>query len=155
MRFLYLLQLHEPASNLSLAAFNNVENQPSTSREERRMENMRRVEERWKKILKNKEAKSCYENRPKQKRNVLGMYLLDISHALDEKPYVSWVPLKNDGVLSQGPEETVLYTLVEGKAELIMFGGIQKDPASLVCTTNLSNQVSNSLHFITAPKYII
>ncbi|GJQ67255.1 hypothetical protein Trydic_g8160 [Trypoxylus dichotomus] len=148
-------KLHEPASNLSLAAFNNAENQPSTSREERRLENMRRVEEKWKKILKNKENKSTYEARTKQKRNVLGMYVLDISHALDDKPYVSWLPLKNDGVLSQGPEETVLYTLVEGKSELIMFGGIQKDPASLVCTTNLSNQVSNSLHFITAPKYII
>lgn len=116
---------------------------------------MRRVEEKWKKILKDKEAKCSSETRCKHKRNVLGMYVLDISHALDEKPYVSWLPLKNNGILSQGPEETVLYTLVQGKAELIMFGGIQKDPASLVCTTNLSNQVSNSLHFITAPKYII
>lgn len=116
---------------------------------------MRRVEAKWKTIWKNKENKNTYETRIKQKRNVLGMYVLDISHALDEKPYVSWLPLKNDGILSQGPEETVLYTLVEGKSELIMFGGIQKDPASLVCTTNLSNQVSNSLHFITAPKYII
>ncbi|KAI4466204.1 f-box only protein 42 [Holotrichia oblita] len=149
------LPLHEPASNISLAAFNNASNQPSTSREERRLENMRRVEAKWKTIWKSKENKNSYETRIKQKRNVLGMYVLDISHALDEKPYVSWLPLKNDGILSQGPEETVLYTLVEGKSELIMFGGIQKDPASLVCTTNLSNQVSNSLHFITAPKYII
>lgn len=92
------------------------------------------------------------------KRNSLGLYVLDVSHALDKNPYVTWLPCErdNDNLFSYGPEETILYTLVEGKAELIMFGGIQKDPTSIVAsTTNLSNQVSNSLHFISAPSYII
>lgn len=105
--------------------------------------------------LKRSEEKLKHKTARKVKRSVLGIYVLDLSHALDDAPYVTWLPVKNDGVLSEGPEETILYTLVEGKSELIMFGGIQKDPSSLACTTNLSNQVSNSLHFITAPKCVI
>ena len=154
------MNLHEPStsSNISLSAFSAGPSKPSTSssKEEKRLENMRKAEEKWRETYKSVEKKvSCYDARSRPKRNLLSMYVLDISHALDEKPYVTWLPLKNDGMSSQGPEETVLYTLVEGRSELIMFGGIQKDPASLACTTNLSNQVSNTIHFITAPKYVI
>lgn len=113
-------------------------------RREKRLENLKRIQD----VIKQKATK-------KIKRNVLGIYVLDLSHVLDDEPYVTWLPVKNDGVLSEGPEETILYSLVEGKSELIMFGGIQKDASSLACTTSLRNQVSNSLHFITAPKYII
>lgn len=114
-------------------------------RRQKRLENLERFQDK----LKQKATHTV-------QRNVLGIYVLDISHALDEKPYVTWLPIKNDGMMvSGGPEETILYSLVEGKSELIMFGGIQQDPSSLACTTNLSNQVSNSLHFITAPRYVI
>lgn len=120
---------------------------------ERRQETIRRAEEKWKKTVKEKEISAKYAAKPR--RNVLAMYVLDISHALDEQPYVTWLPLKNDGVPANGPEETVLYTLVEGKSELVMFGGIRKEASTPACTTNLGNQVSNSLHFITAPRYVI
>lgn len=60
------------------------------------------------------------------KRNKLNLYLLDITGALTSPtPYVTW--LKSNSNNFSGPEETLLYTLVYGKAELIMFGGIQKD----------------------------
>lgn len=92
----------------------------------------------------------------KPKKNVLGMYVLDVAHALDSEPYVTWMPIKDPDIERDGPEETMLYTFVSGKSELIMFGGIHKDDGSLIaCTTNLSQQVSNSLHFITAPRYVI
>lgn len=126
---------------------------PSTSRSmplskrerrEKRLECLKRSED----VIKPKAIR-------KIKRSVLGIYVLDLSHVLDDEPYVTWLPVKNDGVLSEGPEETILYSLVEGKSELIMFGGIQNDASSLAYTTNLKNQVCNSLHFITAPKYII
>lgn len=114
-------------------------------RRQKRLENLERFQDK----LKQKSSSPV-------KRNVLGIYVLDIAHALDEKPFVTWLSVKNDQmVVSDGPEETILYSLVEGKSELIMFGGIQQDASSLACTTNLSNQVSNSLHFITAPRYII
>lgn len=138
-----------------MAAFSSP-NQKSSTSQSARARNLKRAEEKWRKSLQEKENQNLYSViRVKPKRSVLAMYVLDISHVLDEKPYVSWLPLKNDGVLSQGPEETVLYTLVQGKSELIMFGGIQKDASQLMCNNNLSNQVTNSLHFITAPKYVI
>lgn len=120
--------------------------------QQRRQENIRKAEEKWKK---SKEKEIIAKNAAKPRRNVLAMYVLDISHALDEKPYVTWLPLKNDGILTHGPEETVLYTLVEGKSELVMFGGIRKEASTPACTTSLSNQMSNSVHFITAPRYVI
>lgn len=147
-----------PSPGISLSAFNTYENNTSKAdhRRERRLENLRRLEEKLKKQMIEINQSWSTPSPKKQKRNVLGMYVLDISHALDPKPYVTWLPLKNNGAFCQGPEETVLYSLVAGKSELIMFGGIQKDVSSLSCTTNnLSNQVTNSLHFITAPKYII
>lgn len=113
-------------------------------RREKRLENLKRIQD----VIKHKSTR-------KFKRNVIGIYVLDLSHALDSEPYVTWLPVKNEGIFSEGPEERVLYTLVEGKSELIMFGGILKDSTSPAYTTNLSNQVSNSLHFITAPRYII
>lgn len=146
------------AAGISLSAFNTTENSTAKvdHRRERRLENLRRLEEKLKKQMKDISESWSTPSPKKQKRNVLGMYVLDISHALDPQPYVTWLPLKNNGIFSEGPEETVLYSLVAGKSELIMFGGIQKDVSSLSCTTtNLSNQVTNSLHFITAPKYII
>lgn len=151
------MQGNTPPVGISLSAFNSTEhNSPKVDhRRARRLENLRRIEEKIKKQMKENQEVCLVPSPKKQKRNVLGMYVLDIAHSLDEKPYVTWLPLKNNGVFTQGPEETVLYSLVAGKSELIMFGGIQKDGSSLACTTNLSNQVTNSLHFITAPKYII
>lgn len=113
-------------------------------RREKRLENLKRLQDGMKQ-----------KTTRKVKQNLLGIYVLDLSHALAEEAYVSWLPVKNDGSSGQGPEETILYTLVEGKSELIMFGGIQKDASSLVYTTNVSDQASNSLHFIAAPRYVI
>lgn len=112
-------------------------------RREKRLESLKRCED----VFKQKVTR-------KIKRSVLGIYVLDLSHALDNEPYVTWLPVKND-VSVEGPEDTILYTLVQGKSELIMFGGIQNDVNFLPHTTNLSNQISNSLHFITAPSYVI
>lgn len=92
-------------------------------------------------------------NKPK---NVLGMYVLDISHLMDtEDPHVQWLPIKGENSINDGPEERVLYSLVPGKSELIMFGGIQMDPQRMIECSAMTNQISNLLHFITAPRYVI
>ncbi|XP_018332759.1 F-box only protein 42 [Agrilus planipennis] len=132
-------------------------------KQKERLERLRRLEEKLRSQFSNcngngkpQPSEICVVPSPKkQKINVLGMYVLDISHVTDENPSVTWLPVKNDGAFTQGPEETILYTLVAGKSELIMFGGIQKEANGIACTTNLKNQVSNSLHFIGAPKHII
>lgn len=115
---------------------------PESDRREKRLANLLRVEESLTKGAYKKEKKTHY----------LGAYVLDISQVLSDNPVATWLPPKN---LKNGPEETILYTLVEGKSELIMFGGIKKEANSLGFSTNLSNQISNSLYFIKAPSYKI
>jgi hypothetical protein len=92
-------------------------------------------------------------------KNAMTMFVLDISHVLTEDCYVEWLPLKPCSGLNGEPEEKILYTLTAGKGELIMFGGIQKDATSITSqaqlSSNVTNTVSNSLHFITAPRGII
>lgn len=109
---------------------------------EKRLASLLKVEENLTKGAYKREKKTHY----------LGLYVLDIAQVLNEKPVAAWLPPKN---LKNGPEETILYTLVEGKSELIMFGGIQKDANSVGWSMNLSSQISNTLHFITAPNYVI
>ncbi|XP_056648886.1 F-box only protein 42 [Diorhabda carinulata] len=131
-------------SNLNMLAFNNSD--PGRLQEvirmrEKRLANLFKVEENFTKGAYKREKKTHY----------LGVYVLDISKVLEEPHTATWLPPKN---LKNGPEETILYTLVEGKSELVMFGGIQ-DANSIGFSKNLSSQISNSLHFITAPSYVI
>ena len=77
------------------------------------------------------------------------VHVLDISKAVAEGT-VEWLPvtMKHTG---DAPEETILYTLVHGRGELIMFGGIQTDANSMQMGMNIPPQVvSNNLHFIKA-----
>lgn len=80
----------------------------------------------------------------------LGLYVLDIGQVLKAQQ-ASWLTPKN---VQGGPEETILYSLVPGRSELIMFGGILKDSRSLA-QCSLYSQISNLLYFITAPNYVI
>lgn len=89
----------------------------------------------------------------KVRRNTLALHVLDISTVLSNNSYssVSWMPPQKEEV-EGAPEEVIMYSLVHGKGELIMFGG-------LYCNCNnscmLSKQFSNSLHFIMPPKDIV
>lgn len=109
-------------------------------------------EQRLARLSEIKENMKKNKKEEKNRNHYLGIYVLDLSKALDSKPYVTWLPPKN---LGNGPEETILYTLLAGKSELVMFGGIRKDPTSLGFSVNINNQISNSLHFISAPNYVI
>lgn len=91
----------------------------------------------------------------KLKRNTLTMHVLDISTVVNGNNfnYVSWL-CPRLGEMIGAPEELVLYSLVKGNGELIMFGGVRNDISNL----NYSGQqsmYSNSLHFITPPRDII
>ncbi|KYB27517.1 F-box only protein 42 [Tribolium castaneum] len=128
----------------NLAAFSVPNNRLSKSDRirEQRLARLSEIKENMKKNKKEEKNKSHY----------LGIYVLDLSKALSSRPYVTWLPPKN---LGNGPEETILYTLLAGKSELVMFGGIRKDPTSLGFSVNFNSQISNSLHFISAPNYVI
>nr|CAI5823340.1 unnamed protein product [Callosobruchus analis] len=133
------------SSGMNMAAFNGPDfsrQQESEKMREKRLARLLKVEENL--------TKGAYKRW--KKTHYLGMYLLDISKVLGEKPLVTWLPPNN---LKNGPEEAMLYTLVEGNSELIMFGGIKNDTGSLELSVDLSSQISNTLHFITAPSYVI
>ncbi|XP_071043273.1 F-box only protein 42 isoform X2 [Parasteatoda tepidariorum] len=86
-------------------------------------------------------------------KNPMCLYVLDISTATT-KGHVTWRPLKNES--PSAPEEIILYSLVLGKGELIMFGGIQKDLNSTQQEgETIPEVVSNSLHYMTAERFVI
>ncbi|GBP31172.1 F-box only protein 42 [Eumeta japonica] len=91
----------------------------------------------------------------KQRRNTLTMHVLDISTILNERTlnYVTWMcpPL---GEVAGAPAELVMYSLVRGNGELIMFGGVHND-IELFNITSHHNLYSNAIHFITPPRDVI
>lgn len=92
----------------------------------------------------------------KQKRNQLTIFVLDISKVISEECSATWLQNDKHVISKKAPEETILYSLVAGKGELIMFGGIKREADN--CSMNYANpteQVSNTLHFIRAPKCVI
>lgn len=90
----------------------------------------------------------------KTKRNTLTMHVLDISTILNGNSlnYVSWL-CPRLGETNGAPEELIMYSLVKGNGELIMFGGVANDIGLNYSETN--NMYSNSLYTITSPRDII
>lgn len=91
----------------------------------------------------------------KIKRNTLAMHVLDISTVVDGNSlnFVSWL-CPRLGEMHGAPEELVMYSLVKGNGELIMFGGVHND-ISILNYSEQQNMYSNSLHFISPPRDII
>lgn len=173
--------------NTGMAAFrDNSTASPSTGKQrERQLEALRRIEERLRnknKEINNSPAESVFSapapTAPSSSSNSSGkkdtkpqspsssvrllspkmaMFVLDISCVLTDECFASWLPVKS--VAEDSPDDMILYTLVQGNGELIMFGGIQKDAMSInqqaQSSVNITNIVSNSLHFITPPHSII
>ena len=88
----------------------------------------------------------------------MATHLLDISHAVSDH-WVEWLPLPPHSALA-APQESILYSLVLGRTELVMFGGLQKDvslgPSSPARAPQPSAEtVSNCLHFLNPPLHTI
>lgn len=89
----------------------------------------------------------------------MSLCVLDVSRAISEHR-VRWIPPKSEAPCPGGsPEEAVLYSIVHGHGELIVFGGVQKF-MSTVAPSNAPanggpNIVSNNVYFIKPPKTII
>ena len=78
-------------------------------------------------------------------------HILDISHAISDH-FVTWQPVSPVNSC-EAPQESILYSLVLGRTELVMFGGLQKD-VSLNGgrgQQNNSETVSNCLFFLNPP----
>ncbi|XP_014205056.1 F-box only protein 42 [Copidosoma floridanum] len=135
-------------STLSLAAFREdaVRTNSSLNRQ-RQLESLRRLEERL-------QSRKVQSKAVKKTENTLAIFVLDINDVLCNECSASWIPLKQNN--QAGPDERILYSLVLGKGELIVFGGIRKEQATTQGQTDFDDsQVYNDLHFINPPKYVI
>lgn len=134
---------------IPMAAF-NVHDESLNSTGERRLESLRRMEE---KIQAMRRIIQLTPEPPKRvKRNCIGLFVCDISQALDGyKPTLEWVEYRNYGMVCDAPDRLILSSLVTGNGELIMFGGLRKEPNP----TNNTMYVSNSMHFLQVPRGII
>ncbi|XP_076232591.1 F-box protein 42 [Calliopsis andreniformis] len=134
---------------LSMAAFRDEPaRNGSNSNRQRQLESLRRMEER----IRNRRTQS---KTVKKTGNTLSIFVLDITNVLCDECTASWIPLKHNN--QSGPDERILYSLVAGRGELIVFGGISKEQ-----TTSLQShpdmdesEVYNDLHFINPPRYVI
>ena len=140
--------MHVYDTTLSMAAFRDEPVKTSSAiNRQRQLESLRRMEESLRsRKLQNKTIKKA--------ENTLAIFVLDINNVLSKDCSATWVPLKHNQQL--GPDERILYSLVVGKGELIVFGGIRKEQATTQGQTDVDDsQVYNDLYFINPPKYII
>ncbi|GFY37074.1 f-box only protein 42 [Trichonephila inaurata madagascariensis] len=119
---------------------------------QRQLEGLDRMEQRLRDL---RAGNVGYPNLHKFSRTLkrpMCLYVLDISTVFEG--YVTWRAIKNQS--PSAPEEIILYSLVLGKGEVIMFGGIQKDlNSSEQEGETVPEIVSNSLHFMTAERFVI
>lgn len=85
------------------------------------------------------------------KRNGLAIYVCDISQLLTNanEPVIEWQETKNSGLIAGAPDHFTFSTMVAGNGELIVFGGLNKNPKSE------SSSVTNAVHFLTVPTEVV
>ncbi|XP_015589723.1 F-box only protein 42 [Cephus cinctus] len=135
-------------NSLSMAAFREeTPRTGSNANRQRQLESLRRMEER----IQNRKSQSKIV---KKTENTLAIFILDVTNVICEESSASWIPLKQNDLA--GPDERILYSLVLGRGELIVFGGIGKEQATVQGLTDTDDlEVYNDLHFINPPRYII
>lgn len=85
---------------------------------------------------------------------LMAVHVCDLSQVLEKEPVITWQdPPANLGCFEGAPENVIMYSLVVGTGELIMFGGLVKEPNSQEVED--VSKVSNGLHFLSVPKRVI
>ncbi|CAL1301076.1 unnamed protein product [Larinioides sclopetarius] len=119
---------------------------------QRQLEGLDRMEQRLRDLRAGNVSYPTLHKFSRTMKRPMCLYVLDISTVFDG--FVTWRAVKNQS--PSAPEEIILYSLVLGKGEVIMFGGIQKDlNSSEQEGETVPEIVSNSLHFMTAERFVI
>ncbi|GIX94094.1 f-box only protein 42 [Caerostris darwini] len=119
---------------------------------QRQLEGLDRMEQRLRDLRAGNISYPILNKFSRTMKRPMCLYVLDISTVFDG--YVSWKTVKNQS--PSAPAEIILYSLVLGKGEVIMFGGVQKDLNSSDQEGETAPEiVSNSLHFMTAERFVI
>ncbi|XP_062611135.1 F-box only protein 42-like [Saccostrea cucullata] len=134
--------------------------QNAVKNREKQLEALRKFEERLRESLARPPG-SQGQNQPtndnvrktrlRELRTPIHLHVLDISNIVQSRT-ASWQPVKENLSL-EAPEETIFYTLVEGRGELVMFGGIQRDIQSMQRGMDVkSHVVSNNLYMLSPSR---
>lgn len=83
-------------------------------------------------------------------RVTMHLHVLDISEVIKTKT-ATWRPINENNSVN-APEETIFYSMVEGRGELIVFGGIQRDIQSMQRGMDVKPQVVSNSLYIVAPR---
>lgn len=119
-------------------------NRQSANRQ-RQLESLRRMEER----IQNRNAKRLQLKRTDK----FSIFCLDIEDIVGDKCTANWIKYPDGPRV--GPEVRILYSLVLGKGELIVFGGIRKELSAQGQTEDHDSEVYNEVLFIKPPQYAI
>lgn len=140
---------------LAMAAFSIEIYDPHTT-QERRLELLRRMEEKYANIRRatDRAEERAAEDPPspkRVKRNLIAIFVCNILNVLADEPTLDWMEYKNFGIITGAPERLIHSSIVAGNGELIMFGGLRKE--TIINSTSM--QVSNAIHFLTFPRNVI
>jgi F-box protein 42 len=80
------------------------------------------------------------------------VHCLDLSQVAATRT-ATWLPLTEYGA-ENAPDETLFYSLAEGRGELIMFGGIQTDVNNMRRLMQSGHVVSNMVYFLNPKKLL-
>lgn len=81
--------------------------------------------------------------------STMAVHVLDISRVVNHAS-ATWLNVSFENV-DGAPDETVFYTLVEGRGEILMFGGIEKDIHALQRGPGIKSQSVNNTLFVLSP----
>lgn len=96
------------------------------------------------------EPSMSHLSRHREPRSQMQLHVLDISNVVSHCE-VTWRPVI-ETFSTEAPDETTLYSLVEGRGELIMFGGIQRDVQSMQRGMDLKAHLVSNILYILSPQ---
>uniref|UniRef100_A0A0K2UX95 Fbox only protein 42like [Megachile rotundata] n=1 Tax=Lepeophtheirus salmonis TaxID=72036 RepID=A0A0K2UX95_LEPSM len=132
---------------------NIVPTRKSLETRQKQLDVLKKMEDRLLKFKAQEQQRSNCGQTDSSKKLVL--HILDISKAISNR-VVSWLQIKTSYAY-QSPEETLLYSLVTCRSELVMFGGIQMEASSARSATpdQTKESVSNTTYYFSPFHEII
>lgn len=83
-------------------------------------------------------------------RNPMVIHVLDLSEVITNRT-ATWLPVR-ETYMPGSPEETIFYSLVEGRGELVLFGGIHNNQNSM---QRVNSPPASTTHSVSNGLYII
>ncbi|XP_071146947.1 F-box only protein 42-like [Mytilus edulis] len=132
----------------------------ANSNRQKQLEALRKMEEKLRENMaqqtkqkqtgpsRNNEAQNATSSRRRDPHSQMHLHVLDIAEVV--QGHVTWRPI-DESFSIDAPDETIFYSLSEGRGELIMFGGIQRDIQSMQRGVDLKSHLVSNILYILSP----